>query len=583
MNTKINFPNKLTSMMIKPLLVGALLASSAYAVDGSNYPFALDGNADSGLAPQADWQDVLPLTGAGETFIEDEVPPLTMEKFFTGGGSKDDNDIPSWRWVSGSSTRPDKDNITTAYAKAYSVDHDGNAETPNHLVIYFGADRFANDGDAQLGFWFFKNSVGINPNGTFSGTHSDDDLLVQVNYIQGGKTAQLVVYKWQSNGSGDTGSPKKVLKTILNKTVTSTSSIPIVCTDDDSTCLGSNLTSTSAFWPYTPKSGAAGVFPPQSFFEGGIDITALIGNVCFSSFMAETRSSQSATAQLKDFALGDFNLCGIRVSKACSTSTPPAIINDGTAIRTTFDVNITNIGFGGSAYDVQLTENIDPAVAMCKIAAIDGNSVDIAAPQGVAVPITAALNSATNVTVQCDSTSSPPQNPLHNSVSAVAGSLPGRSDLTASHSTTAEEECGLISNPQLLVTKTCKSVMITGGSNAPKVCVQIQLDSQTSEQLRDVTIRNTTIDGTSILARGLTLNPHGQLILGDDEDICYTPSRPDDSVMGVDIDPEMATYSDTVEVFATGAISGRDLDPVPTASAHCHLCPPPQHQHEHEE
>ena len=39
---------------------------------------------------------------------------------------------------------------------------------------------------------------------------------------------------------------------------------------------------------------------------------------CFSSFLAETRSSSSITAQLKDFAEGSFQLCRIDVTKNCN-------------------------------------------------------------------------------------------------------------------------------------------------------------------------------------------------------------------------------------------------------------------------
>jgi len=47
---------------------------------------------------------------------------------------------------------PDKDNLTNAFA-AVSFDASGNQR------LYFGADRVANNGDAQIGFWFFHNTV----------------------------------------------------------------------------------------------------------------------------------------------------------------------------------------------------------------------------------------------------------------------------------------------------------------------------------------------------------------------------------------------------------------------------------------
>src|SRR5439155_26577576 len=62
---------------------------------------------------------------------------------------------------------------------------------------------------------------------------------------------------------------------------------------------------------FLPKSGAGtGQYPIVGFFAGGLDLTAVgLGNECFPTFMVETRSSQSITAVLKDFAIGRFEQC----------------------------------------------------------------------------------------------------------------------------------------------------------------------------------------------------------------------------------------------------------------------------------
>src|SRR5439155_1343722 len=110
-----------------------------------------------------------------------------------------------------------------------------------------------------------------------------------------------------------------------------------------------------ASWGYVPKSGTPGVFPPQSFFEGGVNLNKIFGagNVpCFSSFLSETRSSSSITATLKDFAEGSFNLCKITVTKNCNFV---GVINDGTALQYTFSGTLTNNG-PGTVYDVELVD-----------------------------------------------------------------------------------------------------------------------------------------------------------------------------------------------------------------------------------
>src|SRR5262249_19437317 len=48
--------------------------------------------------------------------------------------------------------------------------------------------------------------------------------------------------------------------------------------------------------------------------EEGVDLTALGLQGCFSSFLAETRSSQSPTATLSDFVTGTFPLCSLAAS-----------------------------------------------------------------------------------------------------------------------------------------------------------------------------------------------------------------------------------------------------------------------------
>ncbi len=55
------------------------------------------------------------------------------------------------------------------------------------------------------------------------------------------------------------------------------------------------------------KNGSQGA---GALYEGGIDLTALgLDTGCFSSFMAETRSSQETTSTLSDFVLGNFSFC----------------------------------------------------------------------------------------------------------------------------------------------------------------------------------------------------------------------------------------------------------------------------------
>src|SRR5262245_6994978 len=113
--------------------------------------FELDANALVDSAPADDWANTVPTKTAGSeaitsTFVADGSGNATI---FTTGGSKDVNDINQWQWKDQLGGLPDKDNITNAYAAAYRG-------PTGDLIIYFGADRFDNSGDAQMGFWFFQ-------------------------------------------------------------------------------------------------------------------------------------------------------------------------------------------------------------------------------------------------------------------------------------------------------------------------------------------------------------------------------------------------------------------------------------------
>ncbi len=95
-----------------------------------------------------DWSTV----SSGSRFIFTGVlTDPAPQSIYTTGGSKDTNDISKWRHRDGSV--PDKDDLTHAHAfgKQYGDD----------LYVYFGTDRFSNDGDAAIGFWFFQDDVFI--------------------------------------------------------------------------------------------------------------------------------------------------------------------------------------------------------------------------------------------------------------------------------------------------------------------------------------------------------------------------------------------------------------------------------------
>jgi hypothetical protein len=340
------------TVAIAALSVVAVYALPANAVHDDNL-FELDRNAVSVTTTPVengdDWDKVFAGTSGADTarFITDD------NRIYTGGSTKDDLDLPGWRHTVGSV--PDKDELLHGYAARY----DDN--------LYFGADRFANNGDAQIGVWFFQTAVGPITTGVdagkFSGTHKDGDVLVLSDFTKGGETSTVRVFRW--NGPGGTiagsGAIDGTLDIIGGQY---TNPQPADCVGSTTTpgvangdpfCATVNATATGSPWPFTPKTGPAGTFQKGEFYEGGIDLAALnLGDECFSSFILETRSSQSVDAVLKDFVAGGFESCGANISIA-----PDAVnaVNDPHTftVTVTKKVGSTTTGVSGVKPTVTLT------------------------------------------------------------------------------------------------------------------------------------------------------------------------------------------------------------------------------------
>jgi uncharacterized repeat protein (TIGR01451 family) len=332
--------------------------------------FELDRNAQDGNAKNVlpdDWDSLFPTIQSPIAKVAVFVPDPERNNVFTGGGSKDINDVTQWEWTAGNV--PDKDEITNAYAAAYNDAGD--------LIIHFGLDRYANNGDAQVGFWFFQNPIGLNPDGTFSGSHTVGDILVLSEFTNGGVISNINVYEWVGSGGTD-GS--------LDLVYTGVDCVP---GPSGIVCATVNQADTPAPWPYTPKSGTPGIFPSGSFYEGGINISELIPEgLCLSNFLAETRTSQSLAAELKDFALGTFDLCSVDVEKTGDTLSKVGDI-------VTYNFTIINTG-ASTLYLDTITDTVLGDLKAQALAADCGTlaggascsfSVDYTVPEGAPDPL----------------------------------------------------------------------------------------------------------------------------------------------------------------------------------------------------
>jgi len=276
-----------------------VMAPAALAVHDEGL-FELDGNAVSDPAVAGDdWDKVKAGTSSAFStkFDHDLVDSQNDDTF--KGSTGDDQAISDWRWVTAKASQA-KNDIADAFAAAYTAKN-------GHTIAYFGLDKWEADGDNFVGFWFFKNAVAPSGDGStaagdpFSGSHAVGDILVLADYTNGGAVSTFNVYKWVGTG-GNIG-PAHTLQTVA-------SGVPCTTAPGDLACGATNAGTVTAPWPFDGRDGAPGEFPAGTFFEGGIDLTALGLDVgCFTSFQGETRSSQEVTATLSDFAGGRFSFC----------------------------------------------------------------------------------------------------------------------------------------------------------------------------------------------------------------------------------------------------------------------------------
>jgi len=234
----------------------------------------------------------------------------TNDNQFTQG-SKDGMQISGWNWSNGQTNN--KGDITNG-AAVLGVES-------GHNILYFAGDRAVNNGDAAIGFWFFKSAVSLvgTTSGTFSGTHTNGDLLVVSHFTQGGGTADIFIYVW-NNGA------------LTGPTTSSTAAV--------------NSTVQPVPDGFTYHSDD---YPIGDFFEGKVDLTALGLSPCFANFLLETRNSQSITASLQDLTFGSFTT---------SVDPPDVTYIEPTCIENTFKVQVNNPQVGSSYTLTQLDNNV---------------------------------------------------------------------------------------------------------------------------------------------------------------------------------------------------------------------------------
>jgi hypothetical protein len=303
-------------------LDGDVSASTTTSVGGTTQPYDWDSlfNAD-GTKKTPPTTDFTASSGVLKDFNNTGTVFHTNDQTTFATGSKDTLPItPGWQCNFDNNVNS-KIDVMNAYAAAYTD------PVTDHEILYFGLERNTNTGDGNVAFWFLQSPVACESEGgnhPFTGEHQDGDLLVVSAFTNGGTVSNVDVYRWDRPDPDLPGSlnPNPVIEDGSDCRTTGTAS------PEDDACAIVNtgtLTGTTAIpWLTANKQDGVGhTLRSTEFYEGGVDLTAHeLGGRCFNTFLADTRSSQSLTATLFDYASGQLGECAAGMATQVSDAGP---------------------------------------------------------------------------------------------------------------------------------------------------------------------------------------------------------------------------------------------------------------------
>jgi hypothetical protein len=315
------------------VVVIALSAAPAFAVHDE--AFQLDGDVSAatqtnvgGHVQPFDWDSFFNASGNQSPVLPDSSRPgftasgfdrdfvvnangtyNTSDSTTYTQGSKDTLNIHSGWVCTASNNVTNKGDIQNDYAVAYT---DPNT---HQQFLYFALERNSNSGDANVAFWFLQDPTAncSTANGTtaWTGNHEDGDILIVSAFTGGGAVSTINAYRWTGGANGSLGTTP----------IASGGDCQANTQGGDNICATSNTGTISTPWLTNNNGKTTGLghsLLPGEFFEGGINLTNTnLGGKCFNTFVGDTRSSQSLTATLFDFARGSLGEC-----QSTTTTTP---------------------------------------------------------------------------------------------------------------------------------------------------------------------------------------------------------------------------------------------------------------------
>ena len=357
----------------------------------------LDGNIphDTATSPPWDWAPGTDgsggvMTAAGDAQSQSSthaidntgvIPDYSQpDNSYFHGSATDTENSSTWKCVT-QNNATNKDDLLNAYAVVFQP---SSGPRTGDRMLYVASERETNNGNAYAGFWLLQNSTTCDPSvngGLFSTTgHTTNDILLLANYTGGGSVAGLSVMRW------DPTAPNNL------RLVDSSSDCQNVTAAADS-CGRVNSIAQTPPWPNS--TGGSTAEPEGDFLEIGVDLTALgldhngSQTICTSTFLAESRSSQQATATLKDFASGRFNLCAATTLATDNSATANAAVGSSifdTATLTGTAGNPLPNATGTVTYNLYSGSACTGTPVFSDQVTVSGGSVPDSAPYTVTAP-----------------------------------------------------------------------------------------------------------------------------------------------------------------------------------------------------
>jgi uncharacterized repeat protein (TIGR01451 family) len=403
--------------------------------------------------------------------------------WFDTGGSKDINDISEWVCDDGD-VSPDKDELLDTGIGVFRDEFD-------RLILAFFADRFASNGDAQIGIWFNQDgTVSCDPslNENFSGAHITGDLLLLSNFTNGGAIERVDVVLWDPpsaplcpDGTADGGIDPMACEAAFGAGIAGVDIPEGGCSGSDDSygnldpgeCGDSNLRvifigtdcetssddalacatvnregdNAAAPWAYQAKELKSGpnqafqTYVPGAYFEGAVCLEGPgcifpAAETCFTTVLFETRSSQSYDAQLKDYSANTLELCSIDVTK-----------------------NGDPLSKVGDSVDYTITVLNDGSLTLHKESILDTLLGDLSGEAGCNGDLEPDESCTINVSRTVLGTD---PDPLPNTVTVVYDS---KIDLTGDEVTDADDHSVNLFQPAIALDKTCDATLSKVGDD----------------------------------------------------------------------------------------------------------------------